>query len=279
MEIFAQTEAIYLLVLMIVLAGVAGFLSGLLGIGGGLVIVPGLYFVFTSLGYDSDSIMHLAVGTSLAAIIGTGTSSAWAHYKRGSVRLDLVRHIGIGMVIGVGIGTFIASQVSGLWLQVFFAVTLVVLAVLMRLNPEKIKLYDDVPAQPVPAIAGSIIGTICTLMGIGGAALNVPYMTMNNVSIHRAIGTSSALGIFIAVPGTIGFLLIGLSDISNLPPFSFGYINFLALLIVVPITVFCAPLGAAAAHKLSIQKLRGVFSLFMIIIALRMLYEVYRAIS
>lgn len=277
MEILLNSEWIYLLILMFFLAGLAGFLAGLLGIGGGLVIVPGLYFVFTSLGYDSSSIMHVAVGTSLATIIGTSISSARAHYKRGSVRLDLVKNIGIGMAFGVVIGTFIASQVSGLWLQVFFATTLVVLAFLMRLNPEKIKLYDDVPVQPIPAMAGTVIGVVCTLMGIGGAALNVPYMTLNNVSIHRAIGTSSALGLLIAIPGSIGFFIIGLGDTSNLPPFSFGYINLIALAVIVPVTVLFAPLGVAAAHKLSIKKLRRVFSVFMIIIALRMLYEVYRA--
>jgi uncharacterized membrane protein YfcA len=278
MEFLNNPEWIYLLILMFGLAAMAGFLAGLLGIGGGLVLVPGLYFVFTSLGYESDTIMHVAVGTSLSTIIATGISSARAHYKRGSVRMDLVKNVGIGMVCGVLIGTIIASQVSGLWLQVFFAVTLVVLSVLMRLDPEKIKLYDDVPAQPIPALAGAFNGTICTLMGIGGAALNVPYLTLNNVSIHRAVGTSSALGLFIAIPGTIGFFLIGMNDVSNLPPFTFGYINVLALAIIIPVTIMSAPLGVATGHKMSIKKLRSVFSLFMIIIALRMLYEVYRAI-
>lgn len=276
MDILFQTEWLYLLILIIALAGLAGFLAGLLGIGGGLVIVPGLFFIFNAMGYDSPSIMKVAVGTSLATIIGTGLSSARAHYKRGSVRIDLVKNIGIGMVMGVGIGTTIASQVSGLWLEIFFAVTLVLLAFLMRLNPEKIKLYDEVPKQPVPAVAGTIMGTVCTLMGIGGAALNVPYMTVNNVPIHSAIGTSSALGLLVAIPGTIGFFIIGLMDHNILPPFSFGYINVMALAIIVPITVMAAPLGVATAHKLSIKKLRAVFSIFMIIIALHMLYEVYR---
>jgi uncharacterized membrane protein YfcA len=279
MEFLNNPEWISLLVYMFGLAALAGFLAGLLGIGGGLVLVPGLYFVFTSLGFESDTIMHVAVGTSLSTIIATGISSARAHHRRGAVRFDLVKNVGIGMLCGVVIGTFIAAQVTGLWLQVFFAVTLVVLAVLMRFDPEKIKLYDDVPAQPIPALAGTFNGTICTLMGIGGAALNVPYLTLNNVSIHRAIGTSSALGLFIAIPGTIGFLLIGLDDQSNLPPFTFGYINLLALSIIVPVTVLFAPLGVSMGHKLSIAKLRSVFSVFMIIIALRMLYEVYRAVT
>lgn len=275
--LFIYGQYIVLILLLFILAGLAGFLSGLLGIGGGLVIVPGLYFIFTTLGYDGDSIMHVAIGTSLAAIIGTGTSSARAHYKRGAVRIDLVKKIGIGMFIGVVIGTYIASVLASFWLQVFFALTLIFLAFLMRLNPEKIKLWNEVPAQPMPAFAGTVIGTICTLMGIGGAALNVPYMTLNNVSIHRAIGTSSALGLVIAVPGTIGFLLIGLMDGTPLPPFTIGYINIMALFLIVPITVMVAPYGVAMAHSLSIIKLRRVFSVFMIIIALQMIYEVYRA--
>ncbi len=279
MEFLIDTQWVYLLILMLGLAGIAGFLAGLLGIGGGLVIVPGLYFVFTTLGYDSATNMHVAVGTSLATIIGTGLSSARAHYKRGSVRFDLVKAVGVGMLMGVMIGTIIASQVSGLWLQVFFALTLVILAIMMRLNPEKIRFYEDMPAQPIPAMAGALIGSVCTLMGIGGAALNVPYLTMNNVPIHRAVGTSSALGLFVAVPGVIGFVVIGLLSDEALPPLSFGYINVMALAIIVPVTVFVAPYGVAVAHKLSIEKLRSVFSVFMIIIALRMLYEVYRATS
>jgi len=165
MELLEFSQIIGLLLLMLGLASTAGFLAGLLGIGGGLVIVPGLYFIFSSLGYESDNLMHVCVGTSLTTIIVTGFSSAKAQYKRDAIRMDLVKSIGMGMISGVAIGTIIAAMVSGLWLKIFFAITLVILAFIMRLNPEKIKFYDDVPAQPIPAIAGSIIGTICTLMG------------------------------------------------------------------------------------------------------------------
>ena len=263
---------------MFMLAGTAGFLAGLLGIGGGLVLVPGLYFVFNMLGYDGPHIMHLAVGTSLATIVATGISSARAHHKKGNVRFDVVKKIGIGMVIGVGIGTLIAASVSGLWLQIFFAVTLIILAGFMRINPEKISFAKDVPNQPWPAFAGSVIGIVSTLMGIGGAALNVPYMTLHNVSIHRAIGSAATMGLLIAVPGAIGFLIIGWGHSEGMPPLTFGYLNLIALAVIIPVTVLFAPLGVHVGHKLSIKKMRQVFSIFMIIIALRMIYEVVRAV-
>lgn len=267
-----------LLLLMFSLAGAAGFLAGLLGIGGGLVLVPGLYIVFTMLGYEGQAIMHLAVGTSLATIVATGSSAARAHWKRGSVRFDLVRKIGFGMVIGVGIGTLIASAVSGVTLQTFFAVTLVILASVMCLNPEKIKLFEDVPSQPWPGLVGIVVGTVSTLMGIGGAGLNVPYMTLNNVPIHKAVGTASAMGLLVAVPGAMGFLLIGLmGNTEGLPPFTVGYINVLALVVIIPVTVLVAPLGVHVAHRFSTKMLRQAFSLFMMVVALKMLFEVYRA--
>lgn len=269
---------VLLLALMFGLASLAGFLAGLLGIGGGLVLVPGLFFVFNLLGFENDSIMHLAVGTSLATIVATGMSSARAHWKKGSVRFDLVKKIGIGMVIGVGIGTLIAAAVSGVWLQAFFAFTLVILAALMRVNPEKINLFKDVPPQPWSAMVGAVIGVVSTLMGIGGAALNVPYMTLSNVSIHKAVGSASAMGLLIAIPGAIGFFIIGLGPHEGFPPFSFGYINFLALAVIVPVTVMFAPIGVHVAHRFSTKMLRRVFSIFMIIIAIRMIVEVVRAV-
>ena len=281
MSDFMMMDWVYLLSGMFALAATAGFLAGLLGIGGGLVLVPGLYFVFTTLGFDSPDIMHVAVGTSLSTIVATGLSSARSHHKRGNVRFDLVKKIGIGMVLGVVIGTMIAAAVSGLWLQIFFAVTLVILALFMRVNPEKIKMMKEVPSQPWPAIAGTGIGIVSTLMGIGGAALNVPYMTLNNVSIHKAIGSASTMGLLIAIPGAIGFIIIGLVSPDHgagFPPYSLGYVNLIALGVIIPVSVLFAPLGVRVGHSLSISKMRQVFSIFMIIIAIRMIFEVVRAL-
>lgn len=278
MEELLLTDWIMLFTGMISLAALAGFLAGLLGIGGGLVLVPGLYFVFTTLGFDDPNIMHVAVGTSLATIVATGLSSARAHHKKGNVRFDLVKKIGMGVVIGVGIGTLVAASVTGIWLQVFFAIALTVLALLMRINPEKFKHKRDIPHQPWPVIAGTVTGIVSTLMGIGGAALNVPYMALHSVSIHRSIGTAAAMGLLVAIPGAFGFLIIGWNVTEDLPPFSLGYINLLALGIIVPVTVLFAPLGVHVGHLFSTRKLRNVFSIFMMIIALRMLFEVLRAL-
>jgi uncharacterized membrane protein YfcA len=223
--------------------------------------------------------MHLAVGTSLATIVATGLSSTKSHHKRGNVRFDLVKTIGLGMVIGVAIGTTIASQVSGEWLKIFFAFTLVFLAGLMRIKPEKMKRKFEIPDKPWPSVVGAGVGIVSTLMGIGGAALNVPYMTLHNVRIHQAIGTAAALGLTVAIPGMIGFAVIGFlfgENGSSMPPYSVGYVNLLALLVIVPVTVLMAPLGVRMGHKMHMKKMRRIFSIFMIFIALRMIYEVVR---
>lgn len=277
MDISLLIEWAPLILSLMGLAALAGFLAGLLGIGGGLVLVPGLYYIFNYLGYTADNIMHLAVGTSLASIIATGISSARAHYKKGSVRFDLVKKIGVGMVIGVGIGTYIASETTGMGLKIVFASALVFFAILMQLNPQKFTMFQDIPKQPWPTFVGTVIGVIATLMGIGGAALNVPYMTLHNVPIHKAVGSSAALGLLIAVPGVLGFLLIGQGQGASLPPFSFGYVNLLALAVIVPITVLMAPVGVHVTHKFSVKTLRRVFSIFLIFISIRMILEVLKS--
>lgn len=268
---FSWLEWAELLILMVVLGGLGGFMAGLLGVGGGVILVPGIYFIFTWLGFEAGELMHVAVGTSLAIIILTGWSSARAHYKKGAVRFDLVKKIGIGIVIGVGIGTLIADRISGDGLKMVFAVALFAVAAMMQINPEKFRLRDDVPAQPWPAFAGGLIGILSTLMGIGGATMNVPYMTLNGIPIRTAVGTASALGPIIAIPGSLGFILIGLNA-PDLPPFSLGYISLPALAIITPISVLAAPWGAHVAHKVSVGALRRIFSIFIVIVAAKMFY-------
>lgn len=268
---FSWLEWAELLLLMLALGGIAGFMAGLLGVGGGVVLVPGIYFIFTWLGFESGELMHVAVGTSLAIIILTGLSSARAHYRKGGVRFDLVKKIGIGIVIGVVIGTMIADRISGDGLKMVFAVALFAVAAMMQINPEKFRLRDDVPSQPWPAVCGGLIGILSTLMGIGGATMNVPYMTLNGVPIRTAVGTASALGPIIAVPGTVGFIAIGL-DAGGLPPFSLGYISLPALAVITPASVLAAPWGAHAAHSVSVSALRRIFSVFIVVVAAKMLY-------
>ena len=263
-----------LIPLLLALGAAAGFMAGLLGIGGGIILVPGLYFLFKTLGYPAEMLMHLSVGTSLAIIIPTGLSSARAHYKRGAVRFDLVRHIGPGIVAGVIAGTAIADRLSGQSLTIVFAAALIFFAALMQIPP---KVRDDAShtiRQPKGTLGGLVVGALSSLMGIGGATLNVPFMTLNGVPIHNAVATSSALGPLIALPGTIGFIVIGLGA-EGLPPFSVGYINLLAALVIAPVSVIAAPYGAKAAHAVSVTVLRRIFSAFIVIVAVKMIWEAW----
>jgi uncharacterized membrane protein YfcA len=268
---FLGLDVVWLVCGIVMLAAVAGFLAGLLGVGGGIILVPGLYFIFKSLGFPPEHLMHVAVGTSLSVIIPTGLAASVAHARKGAVRMDLVSRIGIGIVVGVGIGTLIADHVSGYTLKVIFALALIVFAGLMQLNPEKIRWRDDVPAQPWSGMAGVFIGTISTLMGIGGATLNVPYMSLHGVAIREAIGSASAMGVLIASPGAAGFLMIGWGE-SAVPPMTIGFINLMALAAIVPISVAIAPVGVSMAHRVSVKTLRRIFSIFMIVVAAKMLH-------
>ncbi len=262
------------LIAMIVCIGVmAGILSGLLGVGGGIVLVPGLYALFTAAGYAPDYLMHICVGTSLAIIIPTGLMSAYHHWKRDAVDRDALKKIAPFLILGVIAGSVAILYINGESLTLFFAVMLLVIALLMQVDPQKFSRREQLPPQPEPGIVGIVIGFVSTLMGIGGASLNVPYMTINGLPIHRAVGTASSMGPIIALPAIVGFMLAGWSA-PHLPPFSIGYVNLPAFAVIVPVSVLCAPLGVSIAHRFSRPMLRRVFSFFLIIVALKMGYAV-----
>lgn len=262
-----------LVAFLLALGGVAGFLAGLLGIGGGAILVPGLYFGFQYLGFESASLMHVAVGTSLAVIIPTGLSSARAHAKRGAVRFDLVRQMGAGILLGVLLGTVIADYMPGAGMTMFFALALSTLALVMVINPARFSLFTDMPRRLWMAVSGVVIGIFSSLMGIGGATLSVPWLTLCRVPMHAAVGTASALGLVIAIPAATGFIIIGWS-VPGLPPFSLGYINFMAWPLIVPASVLAAPWGARLAHNMPVAALRKFFAGFLVMIALKMVWEV-----
>lgn len=266
-------DLLFLSVLLIALGGVAGFVAGLLGVGGGIILVPGLYYSFTSLGYNPETMMHIAIGTSLAIIVPTGFASAWTHWKKGHVDRNLVRSIGAGIIFGVGVGSYLAGYLSTYHLKLIFACAILCFAFLIQCDPQKMRWRDTMPRQPGPFAGGIGIGALSTLMGIGGGTMNVPFMTMHGVPIHRAIGSAAAMGLCIAIPGSVGFMLIGW-NIDALPPLSIGYVNLLALGVIAPISVSFAPLGAKVAHRCSGQLLRRFFAGFMVIIAGKMLLEI-----
>lgn len=248
----------------------AGILAGLLGVGGGIVIVPVLYHVFTALGLDPAIKMHLAVGTSLATIIPTSILSARAHHRRGAVDLDLLRRWAAAVALGVVAGTAIAGLVKGTVLTSVFAAVALAVAANMAFRRDGSAVADGLPTLPVQWGLAALIGGFSAVMGIGGGTLSVPVLTAFRYPIHRAVGTASALGLVIAVPGTIGFLLSGLAR-TDLPPLSVGYVNLVGVALIIPATMLAAPLGAHLAHRLNTGGLRKAFAVFLFLTSLRML--------
>ena len=267
--LFSFDSLVQFLPWFLLLGVIGGFLAGLLGIGGGAVLVPGLYSIFSLTGFQHPNIMHICIGTSLAVIVPTGLSSARAHWKKGAVDISLVRHLGIGVLVGVFIGTALAGFLSGVFLKLIFASAIAVLALIMIVNPSRFTLMDDVPAQPWSGIVGGGIGFVSSLIGIGGATMTVPFLSLSSVPIHKAIGTAAALGLVISVPAMIGFVIIGWGE-PGLPIFSLGYVSILAWLCIVPVSVLIAPLGVACSHRIPVPLMKKGFAVFMILVAFKM---------
>ncbi|TYC51518.1 sulfite exporter TauE/SafE family protein [Rhodobacterales bacterium] len=264
-----------LLALALVATGVvAGIIAGLLGVGGGIVIVPVLYYMFTALNIDPDVLMHVAVGTSLATILATGASSAKAHYNRGSVDMDLLKRWWWAIAIGVVAGATLAGNISGGALTLVFGIVAIAVSANMLLRKNGAHLADSLPGTPVKEILGFLIGGISVMMGIGGGTLGVPTLTLFNYPIRKAVGTAAAIGLIIAVPGTLLSIYFGWGE-EGRPPFSLGYVNMIGFLLIIPASTLAAPLGAKIAHAIDPSKLKLVFALFLGFTGLRMIYGVF----
>lgn len=250
---------------------VSGIAAGLLGVGGGIVIVPVLYHLFTTMGLDPDVRMHVAVGTSLATIIATSASSIRAHWRRGAVDTVLLRQWGGWIMLGVLAGTAIAGSVRGPVLSAVFATVALIVSIHMGLGSPRRVLSETMPTGVGRASLASVIGAVSAMMGIGGGTLSVPILTLFNYPIHRAVGSAAAIGFIIGVPGAIGFVITGWGE-PGLPPFSLGYLNLLGLALILPTSMLLAPVGAKWAHSLDTTKLRRVFAVFLAVTALRMFY-------
>jgi uncharacterized membrane protein YfcA len=257
---------VYLLYLT--LGAVAGVLAGLLGIGGGLVIVPMLSFAFSMQGMEPTYILHMALGTSLASIIFTSISSLRAHHKRDGVIWSAVWRITPGILAGTYFGSWIASHLSTPFLKVFFGLFLLYVATQMLLGI-KPKASRDLPGSPLMITAGSIIGIFSSLVGIGGGTLSVPFLVFHNTVMHKAIGTSAAIGLPIALAGSTGYIVHGLG--LNLPTGTVGFVYLPALLGIVAASVLTAPLGAKLAHNLPVDRLKKIFALLLYLVGFKML--------
>ena len=249
----------------------AGLLAGLLGVGGGLVIVPVLMFIFAAQHFPDAVIIHLALGTSLASIMFTSLSSMRAHHLHRAVNWQVVRMITPGIVTGTLLGSVFAAHVSAYFLKVFFVLFLFYVATQMLINI-KPKPARDLPGWGGMFAAGNIIGGVSSLVGIGGGTLSVPFMTWCNVKMHQAIGTSAAIGFPIAVAGAAGYVANGLS-VTDLPRYSLGYVYLPALAGVVLASMLTAPLGAKLAHRLPVSLLKRLFAILLFSLGAKMAWS------
>lgn len=250
---------------------ITGVLAGLMGVGGGLVIVPALTMIFTAQGFPHEYLAHTVLGTSLASIIFTSISSFRAHHKRGGVNWRIVRDITIGILVGTFCGSWVAAQLSTNFLKIFFAIFLLLVAAQMFLD-FKPKASRDMPGVVGTNLAGLLIGLVSALVGIGGGSMSVPFMIWCNVDTRNAIGTSAAIGFPIAIAGAAGYLINGLK-VTGLPEFSLGFIYLPALLGVALLSITTAPLGAKLAHTLPIPVLKKGFAALLVLMAVRMLWK------
>lgn len=262
-----------LLILELAVLGLGtGFLAGLLGIGGGMLMVPFITFILSARGVEADLAVKMAIATSMATIIFTSISSVRAHHKRGAVRWDIVKGLAPGIVVGsiiASLGVF--ALLKGSWLAFFFAGFVSFSATQMLLD-KKPKPTRTIPGTPGLLGAGGVIGFLSGLVGAGGGFVSVPFMTWCNVAIHNAVATSAALGFPIALANALGYIVAG-QNVQDLPAGSVGYIYLPALVVIASVSVLMAPLGVRAAHALPVKSLKRVFAGLLYMLAAYMLYK------
>ena len=273
MEILNSSELINLLIVLSSAAAVAGFMAGLLGVGGGIIMVPALYYAFTVLDFDIVTRMHLSVGTSLAIIIPTSIISTKTHMEYDAVDFKMVKSFGIFILLGVIAGTFLAVSLKTPTLVLFFSIFAFVVGLFFIFVREKLMENPKKISDFVKNISGVIIGFISVPLGIGGGSLMVPFMRTFGYDIRKSIGTAAAVGFLIAIAGTIT-MIIGGKLIDNVKtPFSIGYINLLGFVVFVPVTMIMARLGAKAVYKIDKKLLSKIFGIFLLIVSVRSFIE------
>ena len=272
------------ILIFLIIGALAGFAAGLFGVGGGTIIVPLLFIVFTQMDYPADNVMHLALGTSLATIIITSISSLMAHNKKGAVLWPVFKNLTPGLALGCFFGAGIAGQISGLYLQLIVGVFLLWVAFNMFIGGKKKvashattvsetnNANPDLPSKPKQLAAGGVIGIASAIFGIGGGSLTVPYLTRYNVVMQKAVGTSAACGLPIAIAGALGFMIFGLQEDVNVPN-TIGFVHIYAFLGIASMSFFTAKLGAKVAHILSPEILKKCFSVLLFVVGCYFLYK------
>lgn len=247
---------------------VAGLLAGVFGIGGGAVLVPVFYQVFGLIEIDEAVRMHLAVGSSLAIIVPTSIRSFAAHKARGAVDMEVLKSFVIAVPVGVVLASLTAAYISSAGLRAIFAAIMILVGVRLLLNRENWRLGAELPGPPYRSLVGVVIGYLSTLMGIGGGILNNTFMTLFGRPMHQAVATSAGVGVLIAIPGTLGYVWAGWGD-PLLPMASTGFVNWIAVALIIPITLVVAPYGVRIAHWMQKRHLEIAFGVFCLVISAR----------
>jgi uncharacterized membrane protein YfcA len=256
-------------------AGAAGgLLAGLLGVGGGIIIVPVLDLALVTAGVDPAVAMHVAVATSMATIVPTSISSSRSHARRGSIDYDVVRRWSLPIVAGALAGSLLASSVDARVLAAVFGTVAALAALKMVLPLDHVVLRPSIPGGLAGATIPGSIGAISAMMGIGGGTLSVPSMTLCGEPVHKAVGTAALLGLWISVPATAGYLLAQ-PGLAAMPPWTIGWVSLPGFAIIAPVAWLVAPVGARLAHSLDRRRLSAAFGAFLLLVATRMLYRAF----
>ncbi len=256
--------------MLLAIGAFAGVLAGLLGVGGGIILVPAFFFAFKTLGYGGPQLMQVCLATSLATIIVTSVRSVLSHHRKGAVNWDILRTWAPGIAIGAVLGVVVAAGLRSGTLQGIFGILALCVGLYMTFGRAHWRLGEVMPGALARSIMSPVVGFLSVLMGIGGGSFGVPLMSLHSVPIHRAVATAAGFGAAIAVPSVIGFLMLDIAP-EGRPPFTVGAVNGPAFLIVIAMTLLTAPLGVRLAHAMDAKPLKRVFGIFLTLIALNML--------
>lgn len=265
-----ETTLLIQMGLMLMFIGAfSGVLAGLLGVGGGIVLVPAFYYAFQTLGFDGPALMQICLATSLATIIVTSVRSVLSHNKKGAVDWDILRGWAPGIVLGAVAGMLLVSQLRSGTLQLIFGTLALIVGLYMALGRSDWRLGQVMPTGLTRAALSPAVGFLSALIGIGGGSFGVPLMSLYGIPIHRAVATAAGFGVLIAVPAVIGFVLMPVP--AGAPPFTLGVVNLAAVGLVIAMTLITTPWGARLAHAMDPKPLKRVFAVFLVIVALNML--------
>ncbi|CUH63701.1 Sulfite exporter TauE/SafE [Thalassovita gelatinovora] len=263
-----------MLVMLMVIGGFAGVLAGLLGVGGGIVLVPAFFYAFQTLGYDGPQLMQMCLATSLATIIVTSVRSVLSHNRKGAVDWDILKGWAPGIAIGAVVGMLTAASLRSGTLQGIFGVLALVIGTYMGFGRADWRLGQAMPKGLGRVVTSPLVGFLSVLMGIGGGSFGVPLMSLFNIPIHRAVATAAGFGVIIAVPSVLGFLMLPI-DPAQRPPFTIGAVNLVAFAVVIAMTLITAPIGVRLAHSMDPKPLKRVFAVFLTLVALNMLRKAF----